>query len=189
MNQLTHRRCKNRLWWILLITCLPACEQQLKPEAAVVRPETPPTPPPPLPAQKTYVSGLAWMFKPGDSCVAIASGKVVTLTISATASTVNWRLQGRLLNQVKQSRMPIRFLAKNAFWTILARRAPGGQLAASVPLSEKEAARVLVLLGGGTLEAGVGTGAFTVRLPAAGQEGVDWFACVRGRLLPVPTVP
>ena len=173
--------------WLLLLASLTACADKVQPEAAVVLPEPLLASPAPAPFPRNHITGLAWAFKSGEQCTATASSRMIALTISATDTAVNWRLQGHLLAQTRQTRVPFRFSARNASWTVLARRSSSGQLGASSSLSEKEVAQVSVLLGGGTLSAGTGATALTLRLPPAGQEGSDWFACVREHLLPART--
>ena len=68
-------------------------------------------------------------------------------------------------------------------WQIVAQRAGARSLAGTLGTGDLALSRVLVLLGGGTLEIGEAEQALpALGLPAAGEQGQAWFDCARDRL-------
>ena len=135
--------------------------------------------------QAPRVTSAVWSFNSGEQCIATASSSAVAVAVAATDRTVTWTVRGRLASAVPAQRnLPLAFSGTNASWTVPARRAARRQLIASIPLSEYAASRVLLMLRGGTLRLGAGGSAPTIRLPGSGQDGTQWFECVRKRLSP-----
>ena len=165
---------------ILIAAGLTACkaptQRQTAAEQVAPKPTEVPAPP---------VTRAVWSFSSAQNCVATASSSIIAIGIETTDSAVTWTVRGPLAAMAPgQRHVRLAFAGNHAAWTIIARRAPRGQLIASMPLSEYAAGRILVMLGGGALQVGTGSDVRTIVLPGSGQDGARWFGCVRDHLLP-----
>ena len=123
-----------------------------------------------------------WRFEQDDTaCVAtlIAGRDSLTVTIRRTAP-------GRLalaLEDAAPATARLRFTGNSGNWQIVAQRAGARSLVAALGPDNLALSRVLVLLGGGTLELGdAAQGLPAIGLPAAGTPGQAWFDCARDKL-------
>ncbi len=173
-------RTLKRTWWLWLsIYLIAACSRP--PPETVVSPEPVRMEPPPPTIPRVAVA--KWTFSAEEDCVASATSMIMSVSIAATDARIIWTirrkppLSGPRLSQVA-------FSGPTASWAASGHRGTQGQVAIVYPISEYQAARILVMLNGGTFKVGVSDSATTVRLPNAGLSGKKWFECVRHHLQP-----
>ena len=174
--------CGIRLLWLLPAACLAACAAP-SPKQTIPHPLEPALNAPPTPAPR--ITNAAWSFKSGEQCIVTASSPIVAFSVTTNNNSMVWTVRGKLVNMKPlQRNLPLSFSGMNVSWTVPARRTAKGQLIASMPLSEYAASRVLLMLRGGALRLGAGSSVPTIMLPGSGQDGTQWFECVRKHLSP-----
>jgi len=148
-------------------------------------PAPPPPPPPAAPAPRAPVAG-AWRFQPGAACTATVASPAISLDVSAAAGQLRLvaHVPGKKPLPAKAA-LTIAFTGAGGGWNIPGRVSGKRDVAASQPVSEDAAGRVLVLLDGGVVRVGKpGLGLPRLGVPNAGADGSAWFECVRGQLQP-----
>lgn len=193
------------------MTCVPACRARLRfvgPAVAVVllvtlgacqqAPPPPPpavaAPPPPVPAEpqrppaRRAVS-LAWSFDVGpDHCIATAAGDLATLTVTArrtAAVALDLAVSGPQAARITR-RLPVtlRFSGPSGSWSLPASGTAQHRIGASSALDELSLGRVVILLGGGTLDVAVPPpGLPTLQIPPAGPQGQSWSDCASRQMI------
>lgn len=117
-----------------------------------------------------------WAFDRA-ACRATASSAGPVLDLSASRGGVVFGLRYRA-GGAPRGVAPLRLSGPAGSWSLPA-RAIRGAVRVSRPMDEDTASRILVLLSGGSINAGAGG---TLVLPPAGEAGRAWFECVRGHL-------
>jgi hypothetical protein len=159
---------------------LASCE---RPPPPVVAPPLPPAPPAPVfhrPVTST------WSFQAGDACTAAAGGGTLSLDIAVSRDTleITAHLPKDLFVPVGRT-AAIAFSGPSGSWTMTGLGAASRKVIASQPMTEDQAGRILILLGGGTIKIGSRSlGLPELRIPNGGTPGRDWFECVRRQLFP-----
>jgi hypothetical protein len=184
------RRAGRKRWcWIGCLTTLyllAGCETT-PPVPEPIQVEPPLRPVLVAPSSPRRVLGAVWSFtsKP-DRCVASAANSALTLTLVAEEGrSLSLELHARAAPEFGAGRpaMPIAFAGQAGSWRVQGRPSSRGRILLAFPLDETSASRVLVLLSGGTLEAGrPESGLPLLLVPAAGPSGQVWFECVRRQL-------
>ncbi len=158
---------------------LTSCE---RPAAPVIAPT--PTPPPPPVVHRPVAS--AWSFHAGDVCTATAGGGGLALDVAASRDTLEL-----VVRMLRGAAMPasrsvaITFAGASGAWTMTGHNAASHRVIASQPMTEDQAGRVLILLGGGIVKVGNRSDSVPeLRIPNSGTPGRDWFECVRRQLFP-----
>jgi hypothetical protein len=166
---------------VLLTACKP-------PPEPVVVPELTPPPTasriahpmlrPPVPSN--------WHFQSGDTCSASAISSRISLEVTGTNARLKLvASEARYLDLPGHAAISMTFTGNSGNWTITGRRISRREIAATSPMSEDSASRILVLLDGGIIRIGnLRDNLPPLRIPNAGQPGIDWFECIRERLLP-----
>lgn len=152
------------------------------------QPEKPPreetmAPAPPVrPATRPLLRG-SWRFEQdAATCVATLVAGRTTLTVSVRRnSPVPFVLA---LDEPVPATARLRFAGSAGSWQVGAQRAGAQSLSAILGVDTLALSRLLVLLGGGTLEIGDDKGLPAISLPAAGAQGQAWFDCGRDKLGP-----
>jgi hypothetical protein len=123
-----------------------------------------------------------WRFdQDAAACVATLAAGRDTLTISVRRN-VPVRL-ALALGEPAPATARLRFTGNSGNWQIGAQRAGDRSLGATLGADTIALSRVLVLLGGGTLDVGEAEqGLPAISVPAAGGQGQTWFDCSRDKL-------
>ena len=176
----------------VLVAMTSACQQADKPAAPAVAAAPAVLAPPPAeprrPPARRVVS-LAWSFGFGpDQCVATATGDFATLTVTVRRSaTVDVMLAVAPPPPARgAARAPasLRFSGPSGQWSLPASGTAQHGFAASSEADERALGRVLILLGGGTLDVtSAPPGVPTVQLPPGGPQGQTWSDCARRQII------
>lgn len=137
--------------------------------------------PVPRPATRPLLRG-AWRFEQdAAACTATVVAGRDTLTVGIRRNE-----PVRLTLALAEPAPPtarLRFSGSSGNWQIVAQQAGARSLVATLGADTLALSRLLVLLGGGTLEIGEPDQALpAIGLPAAGEQGQTWFDCGRDRL-------
>lgn len=117
-----------------------------------------------------------WAFdRAACKATASSSGPVLELSASRSGAVIALRYRA---GPAPRGAAPLRLSGPAGSWS-LPGRAVKGAVRIARPLDEDAASRMLLLLGGGTVNAGTGP---ALVVPPAGDAGRDWFECVRGHL-------
>ncbi len=172
---------------LMLVIWLAGCAAT--PEPAIVPDKiipqmTLPTEPKPL-LKRTVTT--RWSFDAADDhCRATMTGAGASLEAAVTRSGgATIALRATELTRLRRgSVVPMRLAGSAGAWT--ASGVVGRGIAVSKsPMDEDAAGRILVLLSGGTVQAGLPRMNLpTLAIPSAGARGTTWFGCVRKQLLP-----
>ena len=148
----------------------PPREETMAPATPVIRP-----------AARPLLRGT-WRFAQDPAaCVAtlVAARDALTLAVHRNGPV---RLT-LALDEPAPTTARLRFAGSGGNWQIVAQQAGARSLAATLGTGDIALSRVLVLLGGGTLEIGQAEqGLPAISLPAAGEQGQAWFDCGRDKL-------
>ena len=139
----------------------------------------------PKPVVKRTVNTRWILDNADDHCRATMTGAGASLEAVMTRAGATLTFRSPELARVRRgSAVPLRLNGPAGSWTAAA-VAGGRSATAKAPMDEDAAGRMLVLLSGGTLQAGLPrAGLPTLAIPAAGARGSTWFGCVRKQLLP-----
>ena len=157
---------------------LTSCE---RPAAPVVAP-IPPTPP----AATPRPVAARWSFRAGDVCVATAGSIPLALDIGASRDRLELVAHvGRDAPPPGKRSVPIAFVGPSGAWQVIGQRTAARRVIASLPMTDDQAGRILILLRGGTITIGNrDLGLPPLRVPNSGPAGREWFECVRRLLYP-----
>ena len=161
----------------LVISACTAPQPEPPPREETMAPATPVVPP----ITRPVLRGT-WRFdQDAATCVATLVAARDTLTVSVRRNApVRLALT---LNEPPPATARLRFAGSGGRWQIVAQRAGARSLAGTLGTGDLALSRVLVLLGGGTLEIGEAEqGLPAISLPAAGEQGQAWFDCGRDKL-------
>ena len=168
---------------------LGACQHSEPPPAPAVAVEPPAVPIPPARPVIRHSVQLAWSFLVEPSrCTATASGEKTSLTVGITRDapvTITVTL-GPPDNAhiAARSTATFQFAGASGNWLIRANGNPQHTLTASAGADELEIARILILLGGGTLHVeGTSLSPLLLQVPAAGEPGQTWSECARRQMI------
>jgi hypothetical protein len=156
---------------------LASCQQ---PTAPVVAPAAPP---PPVMSHRPLAAN--WSFRAGDVCTATAGAALLALDVNASRDTLELVARVDRAPLPESRFIPMKFVGPSGAWSVIGRRTAAGRVIASEPMTEDQAGRILILLGGGIVTIGNrDLGPPPLRIPNAGPPGRDWFECVRRQLFP-----
>jgi hypothetical protein len=166
-----------------------ACQHIEPPPAPAAVVEPPPVPiPPARPVVRRNIQ-LAWSFAAGPGrCIATASGEKASLTAGITRdSPVNLTVTLAPPGSAQisgRSTATFRFSGAAGSWLIRASGNPQHRLTASAGTDELAIARILILLGGGTLYVeGTSLSPLLLQVPAAGEPGQTWSECASKQVI------
>ncbi len=165
------------------------CQQDQPPPAPAVAAEPPPAPPQPPPPPPRRVVHLAWSFDVGsDRCIATAAGQLTTLTVTVrrnAAVDLNLAFPAPDAAQIGAgSSANLRFSGPSGKWALQASGNARHGLRVSSSPDEMSFGRVLILLGGGTLDvAALPLLLASVQIPPAGPDGQAWSDCARHQMI------
>ncbi len=160
---------------------LAGCSSPSRPVVAPTQLPVPVAPSAPTRTAAPAAETSRWSFGAGESCRAEARSASLSLTVTVSSSQVQLTVAGGRRVAFRPRAASIAFTGRSGAWTMGGRAAGRREVAASMPLTEDAASRVLVLLDGGVVRVGP---APPLRIPGAGVAGRDWFKCVRRQLLP-----
>lgn len=128
---------------------------------------------------------VTWSFRAGDNeCSATAAAGATSLQVSVRRN-MPIRMVVSLSSRPTESSavVPVRFNGSAGNWQIVARRLGDRQITATLGSDDTALSRILVLLGGGTMELGGGQvqPIASLAIPESGSEGRAWFDCVRAQ--------
>jgi hypothetical protein len=133
---------------------------------------------------------MRWSFATGpDRCVATASGdhSVVRVTVVRNGSVaLSLGYPPPAVRQLKPgTRAGLSFSGPSGHWSVQGQANAQRGISASSPPDEVSLGRILLLLGGGSLDAAA---APKLKLPPlqvgpAGPEGQAWFDCARAQMI------
>ncbi len=165
-----------------------ACQQIEPPPAPPVEVALLPVPPQPPPQPAHRILRLAWSFQTrADHCIATAAGDRAAVTITIRRSKgVNFHVA---LPASEASRIATRSLVKVRFggpsgnWKLQASGDAKHGIDAPSAQDEVSLGRILILLGGGTLDFAVPAGLPSLLIPPAGPEGQAWSDCAHSQMI------
>lgn len=172
---------------IALAMMIGACQQDDPPPAPEVAVAPPSVPPPPAPARR--VVRLAWSFDvAADRCIATASDRLTTLTVTVSRNAAVGLILAfpapEAARITARSSAKFRFKGPSGTWSLRASGDARHGIGAFSAADEIALGRVLILLGGGTLDVAVPPPALpSVLIPAAGPEAQDWSDCARRQVI------
>jgi hypothetical protein len=130
----------------------------------------------------------SWSFESGtDSCVAIATAGDTSLTLTIHRNEPI-RLVLELAPQIDRlpaghAAVPLRFAGPTGSWQVAGQQAARHHLAAALGTTDTALSRVLVLLGGGTLDVGTQDQVSAIGIAPSEALGQTWFDCARSKLI------
>lgn len=172
-----HDRASAAIAFALVLSACTTLQPEKPPREETMAPPAPVVRPPARPLLRG-----TWRFEQdAAACVATLVAGRDTLMVSVRRNApVRLALA---LDDTAPAIARLRFTGGSGVWQIVAQRAGTGSLAATLGADSLALSRVLVLLGGGTLEIGEAEQALpALGLPAAGEQGQAWFDCARDRL-------
>jgi hypothetical protein len=129
-----------------------------------------------------------WSFESGtDSCVAVAGAGDTSLTLTISRNEPI-RLALELAPQIDRlpaarAAVPLRFVGLTGSWQVSSQPTARHRLTATLGATDTALGRVLVLLGGGTLEVGTQDQVSAIGIAPSEAQGQTWFDCARGKLI------
>jgi hypothetical protein len=168
-----------------LLPLLAGCETTAPPPEPAAASSPPRLQPPPAPR----VVDARWSFRADEaSCVASAAHSALALTIAVRdRRSVEVALRPGAATQAPPARRrggpSLAFSGPTGSWRASGRAGPARAVVLAQPLDETTASVVLMMLDGGSVDAGgPATGLPALRLPPGGPAGRGWFECVRRQL-------
>ena len=125
-----------------------------------------------------------WTFSSGDEeCTALAAagGNSLAVTVRRDAP-IRVAITLAAPAQVPVAAQ-LHFTGQASNWQAMAKRSSLRQVAVSLGADEDALSRILVLLGGGTLEVGPSPQPITFNIGPSDAQGQDWFDCARAKAL------
>ena len=170
-----------------LLAALAACQQAPPPPPAPVVARVPPPPAEAHHPPVHRVVTVAWSFEIGpESCIATAAGGSATLTVAVRRNAaVDLTLAVPEASRITAHSTPsLRFSGPSGAWSLPASGTARHGIAAATGADEESLGRMLILLGGGTLEVALTPpGLPTLLIQAAGPEAQAWSDCARRQMI------
>lgn len=150
-------------------------------------PGPPPYPPPPLPARPPPVT-LTWTFaQSADECLARAANDATALRVVVNrGSTIAIQIvfdRSVSLPTIGGLHVSLWFTGTAGSWGAGGAIVSRNRVVAMLPLNDLSVARVLLLLGGGSLNVAAQPSLPMLRVIPSDMEGQKWFACVQRMLV------
>ena len=172
-----------------LVMVIGACQQNQPPPAPTVAVAPPPAQrqPPPQPAHR--IVHLVWTFDiESDRCIASAADHLTTLTVTVVRNAtidLNLAFPSSEASRIRTyASAHLRFSGPSGNWNLQASGNARHGISASSAPDEVSLGRVLILLGGGTLNITVSPSALPpLHIPPAGPEGQAWSDCARRQMI------
>lgn len=180
------RRGRAAFGAVVFPALLLACSSPLPPGDEGRREASVPAVPPFVPGPTHQVIQTAWTFRAGDDdCVAIAARGTTTLTVTVQrGATIRLAVVLAAPVASRAATAALRFAGQAGDWRLTASFADARRVSVALGADETALGRLLVLLGGGTLDlvAG-GRKVVSFAIGESAEAGRHWFDCARGKML------
>jgi hypothetical protein len=157
----------------------PEPEGQRQDTIPEVRPPAPPAP------RQTVRTTTTWNFDTGsDECVAVATAGATSIRIIVQRHVPIRLLLSLAAPPGRRAPIPLRFSGQTGSWQASLQPSGTRQLTADLGSDETALSRVLVLLGGGLLDAGPAElPVVSLTIAPSATRGQQWFDCAREKLI------